>query len=702
MSAVLQPLNIKSDYFEFKGGLNLVDPPMKMGPSFTIGAENYECGEEGGYRRSGHFERFDGRRRPSDASYWVLNFDAGDTAISEGDLVGDGASPTVQGEALIDAVVSSGSWAGADAAGYVVLMAVSGKTDPGSFADDDALYVGAAQVATANGTASERGASTDADDTTWYRDAVTTTRADIDVVPGSGVVRGVAIFNDNVYAFRNNSGGTACVMHKATTAGWVEQDLGRELSFTSGGTYVIAENDGIEGATGGATATVKRVILTSGSWAGGDAAGRLILYSQTGTFQSENLDVGANANVATIAGDSTVTTLGPDGRFEFVVENFKGSTATIRLYGVDGVSRAFEWDGSVFVPLTTGMTTDAPTHLEEHKKHLFLTFPGGSVQNSDTGDPYGYSLRSGANEFGTGYETVGLHGLPGGVLGIWDRNRTYVLSGSSNSDWALNEHSDRSGAIEWSIQRIGMPVYADDRGITNLDQVQYFGDFRDNVIADEIRPYLQAKKDLILSSAIRREKNQYRLFFSDGTALFITFKAGKVSGAMPIDYGVKCHCAVSEEISGTERIFVGADDGYVYELDRGTSADGSEISAFLRMAFWHFKSPETIKNFIKASLEVDCAGDVELQYTAEYDYGSADIAQARTETLSFTGGGGRWNVDDWNDFIWSEADYPMPIAELEGEGVNMGFLINSEATWEEPHTIFGATVDFVPRRKRRY
>ena len=698
--------SIKRDdeYFAFSGGLNLVDPPMTMGPSFLIASQNYEQGTERGYRRMDGWEVFDGRNRPSDATYWVLNFDAGDTAITEGDLVGDSASSTIQGEALIDAVVTGGSWATSDAVGYVVLMAVSGKTTPASFADDDALYVGAAQVATANGLASERGASTDTDDTTWYRDAVTTTRADIGAVPGSGVVRGVQIYNDNLYAFRDDSGATECVMHKATTAGWTAQDLGRSLSFTNGGTYEVEEEDEIEGATSGATATVKRIVLTGGTWAGGDAAGRFILYNQTGTFQSENLNVGANLNGATIAGDSTGNSLQPGGHFEFIVDNFRGSTATIRMYGVDGVSNAFEWDGSVFVPLVTGMTTDTPKHIEEHYKHLFLMFTGGSVQNSNTGDPYGYTLRSGANEFGTGYEGVGMHGLPGGVLGIWDRNRTYVLYGSSNggSDpWDLKEHSDRSGAIEWSIQRVGVPIYTDDRGITELDHVQAFGDFRDSVIAKEILPLLKTKKSLITASTIRRDKDQYRLFFSDGTALFVTFDGGKVSGSLPIDYGTAFHCATSEEIAGIERVFVGGADGYVYELDRGTSANGSVISAFARVAFWHFKSPETIKQFHKASLELDCSGEISLQYTADFDYSSPDIAQARTETLSFGGGGGYWNADNWNDFNWGEAEYPQPIADIDGEGVNMGFLINSEATWEQPHTLYGATIEYTPRRKRR-
>ena len=79
------------------------------------------------------------------------------------------------------------------------------------------------------------------------------------------------------------------------------------LSFTSGGTVEIEVGDTIEGATGGATGYVVGVSLATGTWAGGDAAGTLTLRRVTGTFQAENLDVGTDLNVATIAGAPTGT-----------------------------------------------------------------------------------------------------------------------------------------------------------------------------------------------------------------------------------------------------------------------------------------------------------------------------------------------------------------------------------------------------------
>jgi len=78
-----------------------------------------------------------------------------------------------------------------------------------------------------------------------------------------------------------------------------------QIAFTGGGTYEIQVGDVIVGATGGATAIVTKITLTSGSWASEDAAGILALISQIGTFEVENLNVGVEADVATIAGDSS-------------------------------------------------------------------------------------------------------------------------------------------------------------------------------------------------------------------------------------------------------------------------------------------------------------------------------------------------------------------------------------------------------------
>jgi len=105
---------------------------------------------------------------------------------------------------------------------------------------------------------------------------------------------------DTVTYFDNTS-----VLNRREHTTYIE----RKLSYTSGGTYVMKAGDKIVGATGGATAIIVSRTITSGTdGAPSDAAGVLTLKCQTGTFQSENLNVEANANCATIAADSTIYT----------------------------------------------------------------------------------------------------------------------------------------------------------------------------------------------------------------------------------------------------------------------------------------------------------------------------------------------------------------------------------------------------------
>jgi len=60
------------------------------------------------------------------------------------------------------------------------------------------------------------------------------------------------------------------------------------LDFTSGSVAFTAGQI-LTGSVSGATGTIKSVVLSSGSWASGNAAGYLILYNVSGTFGNETI-----------------------------------------------------------------------------------------------------------------------------------------------------------------------------------------------------------------------------------------------------------------------------------------------------------------------------------------------------------------------------------------------------------------------------
>lgn len=678
--------------FACGGGLDLVTPAIRKSAGSVIGASNYEPKPEG-YRRIDGYERYDGHTQPHAASYWLLNFDAGTAAISEGDIV-DGATSGAQGEALVDAVVTSGSWATNDAAGYLVLTGVSG-----TFQDNESLEVSAAAKSTVDGTATGRGATNDTDDATWIQDAEETARSDITAVPGTGAVRGVWRYNNKNYAFRDNVGATACVMHVESTSGWTECDLGYEIDFTSGGTTEIAEDDTITGDVSGATATVKRVIVTSGTWAGGDAAGRLIIYSQTGTFQAENLLVSA-VNLATVTGDSTANAFQPGGRFEFRNHNFYGASDLKRMYGVDGVSKGFEWDGSVFVFVKTGMTTDTPKHLAVHKQQLFYAFPGGSAQHSGPGAPFDWTPILGAAEIGMGADITAYLEDVAGVMLIYSADKISVLYGNDSTDWDLRTPIEESGALAWTVQRAGRPVCFDGTGITDLATTQAYGDFILGGVSQFVEPWIRAKRlsGATIKASLRvRDKGQYRLFWDDKTALYVDV-SGKRSQIMTIDLEDQIECTASvRDDDGEEWLLFGDASGFVHRMDKGTGFDGTEMPYYLRFPFNHFGTPAQNKRWHKITAECDAGPTTDLNVSAEYGYGSSDLPPQLERAATVKGGGGFFNEASWNEFYWSSQVEGLAEAHISGVGANISSAFAGAATYEQPHTIHGVTTHYSKR-----
>ncbi len=105
------------------------------------------------------------------------------------------------------------------------------------------------------------------------------------------------------------------------------------IPFSGGGVNELSVGDTITGATSGATAILKQVLLYSGTWAGGDAAGFFTAARDdiVGTFGSENV-VG---EVAAATDDATVTvqvTHGYDSDTEIAAAN----TDLIAYVGVAG------------------------------------------------------------------------------------------------------------------------------------------------------------------------------------------------------------------------------------------------------------------------------------------------------------------------------------------------------------------------------
>jgi hypothetical protein len=682
--------DVKSSFTPLSGGLDVQTPAIALAPGKLIDVQNYEPDIVGGYKRIDGYERFDGHASPSAATYSTL-------------------PATITGTIVAGNVIT-----GATSGAIATVLAVAGSTIvigaiTGTFASGENLTISGSTVAATTAIASYRGDPSPSNDADYMLLAANLQRNNISAVPGSGPVRGVWVYKDTVYAFRDNAGGTAGLMYKATSSGWTQIAFGTEIQFTNA-TVQISVGTTITGGTSGATATVTNALLRTGTWTSA-GAGTLLITVLSGTFVSgEALKVGGTS-YATSSSAATAITRQPGGQMEFTTGNFTGSTNTSKMYGVDGVNYCFEFDGTTYIPIRTGMTSDNPTHVIFHKTYLFLSFLG-SVQFSALGNPYAWTVVLGAGEIATGDPVTGFlpqggSGSTGSALGIFTQGRTYVLYGTSSANFTMVTSIYDLGYKAFTCQQVSNDAWGmTGRGIQKLITTLSYGDFDYASVSHPIAPIMASKAGLEIASTTIKSKNQYRLFWSDGYCMVAGITGDDPTGLTLLYYQNPVNCYVTATLSnGQEVSYFGSTNGYVYRDQVGTSQDGNTIESWIRLAFNNVKSPQQIKRFRRAVFDVKTSGYCRVNMTYDLGYSGPDARASgiRPDTL-LTGGGDYWDHTTMifdSSFTWDAAVVTTVSASLEGSSKNIGFLFYSNRAQDLTHTVQGITLNYSMRRMGR-
>ncbi|PPC86684.1 MAG: hypothetical protein CTY37_05360 [Methylotenera sp.] len=456
---------------------------------------------------------------------------------------------------------------------------------------------------------------------------------------------------------------------------------------------------------GGVTALINRVVVESGSLASGINTGRLIIGAPSGGNFTAGAATTNTGGTLTLSGAQTAITLAPSGRYEIVNNNFGGSANTIRMYGASGTHRAFEFDGTVFVPISTGMLVDTPKHIAVHVNHLFLSFEGSS-QYSAPGNPYSFTIITGAGEIAAGDTVTGYLSLVGSnltsSLAIFTTNKSFILYGRSADDWNLVTFAYESGGFEYTMQNIGQGYVFDALGIKQIASTDAFGNFDNAQITKNIRPFINARITKSVGSCIARLSNQYRLFFNDRYALHITFDNEQIIGVMPVQYAHDLTCMSSfESNSGEEFILAGGTNGYVYRMERGTSFDGEEIVAYINLAFSFQRNPRLKKRYRKAVYEISGGNYAEVQAAYELSYGSSETEQGVTSTINTPFGSVFWDAFTWDSFYWDGRTLLPAEQDLTGTAENISLIIRSNSDYFAPFTVNSAIIHYSTRRQLR-
>jgi hypothetical protein len=526
-------------------------------------------------------------------------------------------------------------------------------------------------------------------------------RADIQPVPGSGPIRGVLYFKDTVFGFRDNEDATATEIYRSTATGWELVDLGYTVLF-SNLQADIAEGDTI--TQGAASGIVERWIITSGDIQSGVNVGYFVLSGVGG----DNFAAGAatvGATTVTLDGAEAPIILSPGGKYNFNIGNFSGYYDNERVYGADGVNDAFEFDGTVYIPIPVA-TLNKPRYAIVHANHLFVAVES-SLLHSALGNPYNWEVVNGAGEIGTGGRITGLLILPGNqgtaALEVTSRSSTWMLYGTSAQDWKFVNYNVGVGALDRTLQNLFDAFSADDHGITMMKQSLNYGNFDAARLTYNIQRFITSLVGQLACSALSRSNSQYRVYYANGFGIYTTATPQGVVGHGVVLYPDPVICSFDGENSNgmTVHLF-GTTAGYVMQNDVGTSFDGQVINAYLNTNINTAKSPRIRKRFRRCVLELQGGAYVEMEVGYAFEWASERILPHAFENGSMSFAGlSFWDTFVWDTFYWDGRSNDVVSVELEGTGENLQLMVILDADYIEQFTISSAIFHYSQRRGNR-
>ncbi len=546
--------------------------------------------------------------------------------------------------------------------------------------------------------------------------------------PGIGPTRGVVTYNGHVYAIRDKVAGGAG-LYKATGAGWTEVVFTCKLMNFDGGSSEVTEGETITGGTSGATATIKRYVQVAGDWGAGDnASGYLVIEPVSGgPFQDNEAVTGGGGSAFVADGVPATLSIDSGGKYDFAIHNFYGEGKNVRLYWANGETWAYEFDDieSFLAPIKTGQfvpvvsdvveddndfvveddadnvvitaAIDKPSFIAHFVNHLFLGYSDGSVVHSGVGEPLQYRTADGAGSFAFGSSVSGmLSSLTS--LTITGNEGIQYLTGQDADTFNLQPITDTAGAVSYTLQLIGGPAYLDDAGVRRLSTSAAFGDWKLGTLTGLVWPMFKMFRDRDAHAACSMRvnaKDHYRLYLEDGTGVTV-YIGRKAPEAIPFRLPIRPFCAYQGELvdGDGDRLFIGADDGYVYEMDRGRSFDGVSIEAYARVAFNAMRSPMQNKRFHHVTVEMDVPEAIEIGIAYDVNYargiGGTDTqaALAGTPTIS---------TDPYANVSWTTPVSGILDFDVEAEpGRNLAFTLITNDVDKPSHTLQAATVQYSP------
>ena len=513
---------------------------------------------------------------------------------------------------------------------------------------------------------------------------------------GRSAVQGLFALDEKVYAVK---GGKLFVLDgddwkKATlTATWILFFDGAKSGIEAGATLESAAE---------ATATFRIEFIHYNTEDSGYLAATEL--KKIGSFTNDSaVNDSDGVKQFDLAGTPREVSLPSTGRLGWDQGNFGGTDYVFLAFGN---GRAMRFDGSKLVPVVLDYINPgriAPQHVVVNAGRLILS-AGSSFFMSGVGKPLSFASADGASEVQVGDDITGMRTEPGHQGGsyasIFSRNRIHILGTDVNGAVSLHPYRTEIGAIPFSDQTMGESVFADEWGVRLLSVSERFGNFAHVTLTRQAQSKWNeaVKGRSVAGSLICRAKNQYRIYFDDGSGFHITIRGRRTLGVMPVELPERPSCFLSHEFSGVgERMFMGTADGQVMELDKGMSFNEREIACGLLTRLDYVRSAGVMKQAFDVQLSGSAEGRFELNVMLLPDFQNFDglwplkhrVEMLESGEIVKTGLSSRGRADSPVEAFRVGLTVPVNIEVLDSYGENFSLAIGRRSAESHPVTWSG-------------
>lgn len=434
---------------------------------------------------------------------------------------------------------------------------------------------------------------------------------------------------------------------------------------------------------------------------------------------------GAGELLAELASDdepitlpSSYTIAAEDARYQFSDARPYARDDADVFFICSGAEYAYMYADGYALPIQTGLLEqfEKPRHAVWSGNYLALGYATGTLSLSDVGDPLTYlDAASTAAEIGASDRVTGLLKLKGNSLGVFTERTIFAIQGVDPTTFSRVDISPSSGAIEYTVVDMGVPMFCDYRGIATLETTDRYGDFDRPGIAAEATPWLierlqsdrrnQTVDKTVIAAYPVRNKRQYRMLFNDGWQSTLTLQpdgGGLVTTQRYYgDWQDRDTSAIrvlglttGVTSTGQDVAYMSFDVDpessryrYVFQIDAGRSFDGEEIIAQWTSQPMLLGAPFVSKKLQQVALYGRAYGYADLKIFAATDF--TDPVSDETTSVSSDG----YDYAFGTTAASTESNFKF-IKALRGEGEDFTFLIESITATELPHTIQAMVVRF--------